>query len=68
MTKKDYIKIAKIIEDNTLSGNGLMLPSINKVKLVSELCTMFKHDNKLFNKDRFINACYGGDIIGGYIK
>ena len=68
MTKKDYIKIASIINDNTLSASGKMLPSINKVKLVSELCTMFKRDNNLFDKDRFINACYGGDIIGGYIK
>ena len=68
MTKKDYIKIAKIIEDNTLKGNGLMLPSINKVKLVGELCTMFKYDNALFDKGKFIDACYGGDIIGGYIE
>ena len=68
MSKKDYIKIASIINDNTLSGNGLMLPSINKVKLVSELSVMFKHDNNLFDKGKFIEACYGGDIIGGYIK
>ena len=68
MSRKDYIKIASIINDNTLSASGKMLPSINKVKLVSELSVMFKRDDKLFNKDRFINACYGGDIIGGYIK
>ena len=45
-----------------------MLPSINKIKLVSELSTMFKCDNELFNRSKFVDACYGGDIIGGYIK
>ena len=67
MSKKDYIKIAKIIEDNTLEGNGLMLPSINKVKLVSELSVMFKRDNELFNKGKFIDACYGGDELNNKI-
>ena len=68
MSRKHYIKIASIINDNTLSASGKMLPSINKVKLVSELCTMFKRDNNLFDKGKFIDACYGGDIIGGYIE
>ena len=68
MTKKHYVKIASIIKDNTISASGKMLPSINKVKLVSELSVMFKRDNELFNKDRFINACYGGDMIAKYIK
>ena len=57
MTKKDYVKIASIIKDNTISVSGKMLPSINKVKLVSELSTMFKCDNTLFNRSKFIEAC-----------
>ena len=57
MTKKDYIKIASIIKDNTLDVSGKMLPSINKVKLVSELSMMFKRDNTLFNRSKFVEAC-----------
>ena len=64
MTRKHYIKVAKIIKDSTLlykyrdSNDGRkMLPTINKTLLVSELCTMFKADNSLFDRQRFINAC-----------
>jgi hypothetical protein len=67
MSRKDYIKIASIINDNTLDNSGKMLPSINKVKLVSELSVMFKRDNELFNKGKFINACYGGDDLNNKI-
>ena len=67
MSRKDYIKIASIIKDNTLSVNGKMLPSINKVKLVSELSVMFMRDNNLFDKDRFISACFGGDELSDKI-
>ena len=34
-----------------------MLPSINKIKLVSELSVMFKRDNTLFNRSKFVEAC-----------
>lgn len=64
MTRKHYIKVAKIVKDSTLlykyrdSNDGRkMLPTINKTLLVSELCTMFKADNSLFDRQRFINAC-----------
>ena len=62
MSRKHYIKIAKIIKDNTLieglnNGLGKMLPTLNKPLLVSELCTMFKADNNNFNTVRFIDAC-----------
>jgi len=57
MTKKHYVKIASIIKDNTISASGKMLPSINKVKLVSELSVMFKRDNGLFNRSKFVEAC-----------
>jgi hypothetical protein len=67
LSKKDYIKIASIINDNTLSVSGKMLPSINKVKLVSELSVMFKRDNELFNRSKFIEACYGGDELNNKI-
>ena len=57
MSRKHYIKVAKIIKDNTLINSGKMLPTLNKTLLVSELCTMFKADNNNFNAVRFIDAC-----------
>ena len=60
MTRKDYIFIAKLIKDNTCSieiGKVKDIHIVYKVDLVEELCDMFKDDNKLFNKDKFIKAC-----------
>ena len=57
MSRKHYIKVAKIIKDNTLVKGGKMLPTLSKTAVVSELCTMFKADNSLFDRQRFINAC-----------
>ena len=57
MTKKTYIAVAKIVKSNTIVKDSKMLPTINKTALVSELCTMFKADNSLFDRARFINAC-----------
>ena len=61
MTRKTYIAVAKIVKDNTLVKSGEMLPTINKTALVSELCTLFKADNSLFDRARFIDAC---DVAG----
>ena len=57
MTRKTYIAVAMIIKSNTLVKSGKMLPTLNKTALVSELCTMFKADNSLFDRKRFIDAC-----------
>ena len=57
MSRKHYVKVAKIIKDNTLIKGGKMLPTLNKTLLISELCTMFKADNNNFNAVRFIDAC-----------
>ena len=57
MTKKDYIKISKIIKDSTCKDNTMLLPIINKVSLINRLSTMFKNDNNLFDKDKFLDAC-----------
>ena len=57
MTKKTYIAVAKIVKSNTIVKDSKMLPTINKTALVSELCTMFKADNSLFDRQRFIDAC-----------
>ena len=69
MTRKDYIFIAKIIKDNSYKANELNIKLnnklyvcngniiINKDNIIKDLCVMFKDDNKLFSKDRFIKAC-----------
>ena len=60
MTRKDYRLIAKLIKDNTCSieiGKPNATRKVYKKALIKELCAMFKDDNKLFNKDRFIKAC-----------
>ena len=54
MTKKDYIKIAYIIKDNTMRDTQ---PILNKNELIGDLCDMFKQDNNLFDRARFIDAC-----------
>ena len=57
MSRKHYVRVAKIVKSNTIVKSGKMLPTINKVAMVSELCTMFKADNSLFDRARFIDAC-----------
>ena len=58
MTKKHFIKIANIIKDSTLEDDKeYMRPIINKMSLISKLCVVFKDDNELFNKDKFVDAC-----------
>ena len=54
MTRKHYIKIAKAIKDNTMRDTQ---PILNKNELIGDLCYMFKQDNKLFDMNRFIDAC-----------
>ena len=47
MTKQNYIEIAKII--NKYGDRDYML--------LLKLCEYFKKDNKLFDADKFIEAC-----------
>ena len=56
MTRKDYIKIAKIIKDNT-NKKLEMCNTLNKRNVINELCIMFKEDNNNFDKARFVDAC-----------
>ena len=53
MTRKDYIKIARIIKDNKLNNTQYLI----KDNLINELCIIFKQDNRLFDMQRFIDAC-----------
>jgi hypothetical protein len=54
MTRKDYIKIASIIKDNQCTNYNNRL---NKYNLIDDLSIMFKQDNSLFDKQRFVDAC-----------
>ena len=47
MTKQNYIEIAKII--NKYGDRDYML--------LLKLCEYFRKDNKLFDSDKFIDAC-----------
>ena len=57
LSRKHYKKIATIIKDSTLNDNTMLLPIINKVTLINRLSSMFKDDNVLFDKDKFLDAC-----------
>ena len=59
MTRKHYIKIAKIIKRNSIKGEqSQMIPMINKVAFINMLGSMLKEDNNNFDATRFIDACY----------
>jgi hypothetical protein len=57
LSRKYYKLIAESIKDNTIVNNRKMLPTINKVSLVSDLCAKLQADNSLFNSSKFIDAC-----------
>ena len=59
MTRKDYIKIANIIKDNKIYSNNSTRKVLKHDSLINDLCIMFKEDNNLFDKYRFIDACDG---------
>lgn len=52
MTKKDYIKIAKVIKDNSTSTGKL-----SRQSFIDDLCIMFKEDNPNFDSCKFWYAC-----------
>jgi len=57
MTRKDYRMIAKAIKDNKIYSNNSTRKILKMDNLINDLCYELKKDNKLFNKDRFIEAC-----------
>ena len=59
MSRKHYIKIAKIIKRNSIKGEqSQMIPMINKVAFINMLGSMIKEDNNNFDATRYIDACY----------
>ena len=53
MTRKDYIKFAKVI--NRLTQNNL--ESFTPNNLIEELSVIFKEDNRNFKREIFVDAC-----------
>ena len=59
MHKASYEVIAKTILNSRRGGTRCR-------EVIDCLCTEFKKDNKLFNKEKFIDACGGGAIWKNY--
>ena len=57
MSRKHYIRLARIIKDNKLYTNNSTRKVLKYDNLILDICDMLKQDNSLFDKERFINAC-----------
>ena len=57
LSRKHYIKIAKIVKDSTNTNNAMLLPTCNKVTLINRLGVMFKQDNINYDHSKFLDAC-----------
>ena len=55
MTRKDYIRLARVMKDNTLT-QSMSVKKYRKL-LIEDLCIALKQDNSNFDKYRFIEAC-----------
>ena len=53
ITKKDYIKIAELIEHNIPQGKFIIADD-----LVKGLADYFEQDNPNFHRGKFIHACF----------
>jgi len=61
MTRKDYVSIAKVLNDYLKEYNSESRPSFVDevdVSLVSPFITMLIKDNPNFDRDRFWDACF----------
>ena len=65
MSRKDYIKIGRIIKDNSNVINKPYKSTINRDSLIIDLCIMFNRDNSLFDSNRFREACE--QVVNKYI-
>jgi len=59
MSRKDYIKLAQLIKDNSRTYNRVNHGMIHVVStdIIDGLCDMLKEDNPNFDEDRFTTAC-----------
>ena len=61
MTRKDYVKIAKAINNNSY---GVDKELVIEENLIKALCTIFTEDNPNFSPSRFTDACYVDAYLG----
>ena len=54
MTKKDYIKLAKLISE---AEDGINPHILSKRRIVAGLCDILQDDNPRFDEQRFKTAC-----------
>jgi len=60
MTRKDFISIARAINESTIKG--LLNNRIDKKTFINSMCIILKANNPRFDSTRFIDAC--NDSIG----
>ena len=54
LSKKHYVSIARIIQENTI---GIKKPRLHKASFVKALASYFARDNPRFNDVKFRDAC-----------
>ena len=59
LSRKHYISIAKIINENTSQTEDNNTLIIDRDSFVNDLCQVFARDNNLFNSALFRRACDG---------
>ena len=58
MTKKDYIAIAKVINELPSLPTTTEFELVRKASLVARLARYFEQDNPRFDSAKFDKACY----------
>jgi hypothetical protein len=58
MTRKDYVKIARALNDFHALLESHLLEQASFDKLVDSLCDTFRYDNERFDTARFKKAVY----------
>jgi hypothetical protein len=56
MTKKDYVKLAECVKENTLPGHGVDM-LLRVPTFVRSLMSVLQKDNERFSRERFWVAC-----------
>ena len=57
MTRKDFISIARAIDESTIKHRAIGKPVIEKETLIKSMCIILKANNNRFDSTRFIDAC-----------
>jgi hypothetical protein len=61
MTRKDYIAIARVINDGALincaTQADVAMNAATRAKIAHQLSDLMSHDNPRFDRSRFLKAC-----------